>query len=309
MPRNGSGTYSLPQPPFTAGTVISSAAVNSDLSDIASALTGSLPRDGQAGMTGQLKATDGSSAAPSITFSNEATTGFSRVSAGVIGVDILGTQIGTISATGIVIPTQGTVPIGSVLDFAGSTAPAQWYLCYGQAVSRTTYASLFGAIGTTYGVGDGSTTFNLPDCRDYVIAGKGNMGGSDAGRLTTGVFGSDPTVLGNTGGSQTETLTRAQIPDLTSTNASQAITVAPVGRTTVPGTNGVIGGTQAAGGSQQSNPDTTAGGGGDWASVTTFTGSNSISVTSTGTSGGSTGTAHPNVQPSFIMNKIIYAGA
>lgn len=53
-------------------------------------------------------------------------------------------------------------PAGTLLDFAGSSAPSGWHLCDGSAVSRTTYAALFSAIGTTYGVGDGSTTFNLP---------------------------------------------------------------------------------------------------------------------------------------------------
>ena len=67
---------------------------------------------------------------------------------------------------------------GEVVPFAGSTAPAGALFCYGQTVSRTTYAGLFAVIGTTYGVGDGSTTFNLPDLRGRVAAGKSDMGGS-----------------------------------------------------------------------------------------------------------------------------------
>src|SRR5690606_12877743 len=76
------------------------------------------------------------------------------------------------------------VPIGTVADFAGTSAPAGWLLCYGQAVSRTTYAALFAVLGTTYGAGNGSSTFNLPDCRGRVVAGKDNMGGASANRLT-----------------------------------------------------------------------------------------------------------------------------
>lgn len=76
------------------------------------------------------------------------------------------------------------IPAGSLTAYAGSTAPTGWLLCYGQAVSRTTYASLFTAIGTAYGAGDGSTTFNLPDLRGRAVAGLDNMGGSDAARLT-----------------------------------------------------------------------------------------------------------------------------
>lgn len=74
---------------------------------------------------------------------------------------------------------------GTVLDFGGSAAPTGWLLCYGQAISRATYAPLFAAIGTTFGVGDGSTTFNLPDCRGRVHAGKDDMGGTAAARIVT----------------------------------------------------------------------------------------------------------------------------
>lgn len=75
---------------------------------------------------------------------------------------------------------------GEIVPFAGGTAPAGALLCHGQQVSRTTYAGLFSAIGTTYGGGDGSTTFNLPDLRGRVAAGKSDMGGSDAGNLSGG---------------------------------------------------------------------------------------------------------------------------
>jgi microcystin-dependent protein len=75
---------------------------------------------------------------------------------------------------------------GEVVPFAGSTAPAGALFCYGQTVSRTTYAGLFAAISTTYGGGDGSTTFSLPDLRGRVVAGKSDMGGSDAGNLSGG---------------------------------------------------------------------------------------------------------------------------
>lgn len=57
------------------------------------------------------------------------------------------------------------LPAGSMVDFAGTTAPSGWLMCDGAAVSRTVYASLFSALGTAYGSGDGSTTFNLPDYR------------------------------------------------------------------------------------------------------------------------------------------------
>lgn len=103
------------------------------------------------------------------------------------------------------------LPSGTVLPFAGSTAPSGYQLCYGQAISRTTYASLFSAIGTTYGSGDGSTTFNVPDLRGRTIAGQDDMGGSSANRLTNQSGGVDGDTLGGAGGAETHTLTTAQL--------------------------------------------------------------------------------------------------
>lgn len=105
------------------------------------------------------------------------------------------------------------VPTGAITAFAGSTAPAGWLMCAGQAVSRSAYANLYVAIGTAYGAGNGSTTFNLPDLRGRVAFGLDNMGGTDAGRLSA------TNTLGGTGGAQTKTgttdsytLTVADIP-------------------------------------------------------------------------------------------------
>lgn len=64
------------------------------------------------------------------------------------------------------------VPAGTVLPFAGDTAPSGWAICNGDPVSRTDYAELFTAIGELWGVGDGSTTFNLPDMRGQFLRGK-----------------------------------------------------------------------------------------------------------------------------------------
>jgi microcystin-dependent protein len=66
-----------------------------------------------------------------------------------------------------VAATPFAVPTGAVMDFAMATAPTGWLACDGQAVSRTTYAALFAAVGTTWGVGDGSTTFNVPPLQNY----------------------------------------------------------------------------------------------------------------------------------------------
>ena len=68
-------------------------------------------------------------------------------------------------------PYEAMVPTGSTQMFAGLTAPRGWLIADGTAVSRTTYAALFAVIGTTYGNGDGSTTFNLPDMRGVIVRG------------------------------------------------------------------------------------------------------------------------------------------
>lgn len=68
-----------------------------------------------------------------------------------------------------------SAPVGALTPFAGSTPPAGYLACDGSAVSRTTYSALFAVIGTTYGVGDGSTTFNLPDARGVFLRGVGSQ--------------------------------------------------------------------------------------------------------------------------------------
>lgn len=82
------------------------------------------------------------------------------------------------------IQTQinSSTPAGTVIQFAGSSAPTGYLNANGNAVSRTTYAALFAAIGTTYGTGDGSTTFNLPDLRGEFVRGLDDGRGVDSGR-------------------------------------------------------------------------------------------------------------------------------
>lgn len=91
-----------------------------------------------------------------------------------------------------------TLPIGSIMPYTKATAPTNWLICDGSAVSRLDYSQLFAVIGTTYGAGDGSTTFNLPDLRGRVAVGKS----SDAEFDT----------LGETGGEKTHSLTINEMP-------------------------------------------------------------------------------------------------
>jgi len=106
----------------------------------------------------------------------------------------------------------GLVPSGVLSPFAGSSAPAGWLLCDGSAISRSSYAALFSTIGTVYGAGDGTTTFNLPDLRGRVAAGKDNMGGTAANRLTpSSAAALNGSALGAAGGSQQHQLIVAEL--------------------------------------------------------------------------------------------------
>ena len=93
------------------------------------------------------------------------------------------------------------MPPGSLLDFAGTTAPSGFLACDGSDVSRITYAALFAAIGETWGVGDGSTTFKVPDFRRRVAVGSGG-----ASTTTVGA------TVGAIGGEETHVLTDADMP-------------------------------------------------------------------------------------------------
>lgn len=105
------------------------------------------------------------------------------------------------------------IPVGALLPFVGFSAPnSSFVLPFGQAVSRTTYASLFSICSTFFGAGDGSTTFNLPDLRGRVVAGGDAMGGSAAGRLTTAGGGVDGATMGASGGNQNKTLAANDLP-------------------------------------------------------------------------------------------------
>lgn len=115
------------------------------------------------------------------------------------------TITGTISVNGI---ENAHVPAGVIMAWTTDTAPTGWLLCYGQEVSRTTYSDLFAVIGTVYGAGDASTTFNVPDLRGRFILGQDDMGGSSANRVTD----TDADTLGNADGTETKTLTTTELP-------------------------------------------------------------------------------------------------
>lgn len=91
---------------------------------------------------------------------------------------------------------------GSIIAYAGDTTPSGYLECDGSNVSRTTYSSLFSAIGVTWGAGNGTTTFTLPDLRRRTMIGKGGTAGT----------GSPGIAVGSTGGAETKTIGTANLP-------------------------------------------------------------------------------------------------
>ena len=189
-----------------------------------------------------------------------------------------------------IIAESVSIPVGIITDFAGTTAPEGWLLCYGQAISRTTYNLLFDCIGITYGAGDSVSTFNVPDLRGMVTAGKDNMGGTASGRLSNTYLSAS--VLNSGGGAEAHTLTEAQL-------ASHA--------------HMFTGGTFAASSVAISGYYVNSGGGpiGETGGVgftpnvpTTFGGSVQTPVSGPTDYRGSNN-AHLNLQPTRILNKII----
>ena len=167
------------------------------------------------------------------------------------------------------------VPSGAWFPYSGTSAPAGYLLCDGSAVSRTTYASLFSAIGTVHGVGDGSSTFNLPDMRGRLPVGQDDMGGSAASRVTTAGSGVDGATLGATGGAQNVTLTAAESGLPSHTHSLTNV-------------NGV---------------SSSGGGGSD---ITTGVYQTASTGTATGSAGGTpAASAHTNMPPSLVANYII----
>lgn len=190
---------------------------------------------------------------------------------------------GSITASGAVQAASfsglGVVPSGCLMPFAGTSEPSGWLFCFGQSLSTTTYSSLFSAIGYTYGGSGGS--FSLPDLRGRVIAGKDNMGGTSADRLTNQTGGVNGDTLGGTGGAETHQLTETQMP--LHGHPFRASYVASAASTT---TGGLM--TQTASAATQP----------------AFTGepTNTAGQQIGGTGGNA---AHNNIQPTIVLNYII----
>lgn len=169
------------------------------------------------------------------------------------------------------------IPIGVIWDYtAGEAVLPGFIFPYGQAISRTTYAAYFAKVGTTYGAGNGSTTFNVPDLCGRTVFGKDNMGGVSKDRLTAQSGGINGDVLGAVGGAERHQLT---VAELASHNHIKNMT-----------------GRYGANGDPYTDAQSSAGDSGSDAQV--------LTVNNTGGD-----QPHNNLPPGIVLNKILFVGA
>lgn len=206
--------------------------------------------------------------------------------------NVVSPQSAILAALATYEASVGGTPVGSMMSYAGATRPAGWLLCYGQAISRTTYAALFAAIGIAYGSGDGSTTFNVPDRRGRASIGADNMGGAAANRVTNAVSGVNAALVGASGGSQ-----NAQQDTLTAANVVNSI-VTDNGHLH-PYTPCTDGGTGTSAGGRAGVPAATEN------TSTAYTGIAVTTTVTTTVTSGLTGTSQ-NMMPVLVDNVIIY---
>jgi len=204
------------------------------------------------------------------------------------GTDLVGALDNLSERLAVQMPADGRViPTGTIVMTGRSSAPSGWLICNGDAVDRTLYAELYSAIGETFGPGNGTTTFNLPDMRGRVAAGvgTGTGGGASGTGAPTGGAALTAVALAGWFGSNTVVLDTSMIP-----SHSHGVTD--------PGhTHGQNGGT---GGPSQTR----------LTSDTHDTPTNSVDNTDSSTTGISIdntggGGAHPNLQPTVGLNFII----
>lgn len=192
------------------------------------------------------------------------------------------TVTGSLSAT-----VPGLIPVGASVQWWTDTLPSMPGVTYGwlngQAISRTTYAALFALLGTTYGVGDGATTFNLPDTREAALTGKGTMGATTSPARITNYA---TTALGSFIGACLHLLTTGEMPahSHTATVTDPGHTHSYNDRVSNQGNAGV--GAYAAGVQAGTTGSSTTG----------------ITVANANTGGG---TSHDNVTPSVICNHVM----
>lgn len=166
----------------------------------------------------------------------------------------------------------GLVPIGALVPFAGATPPANWLLAYGQSLVRADYLELAAALGVVSGA-----NFTLPDLRGRAVAGRDNMGGTPANRLTSAVSGIDGAQLGAAGGNQNLHQHSHGVTDPGHTHTTPTVntTFGPSGSSSPDGVSETLGNTSSS--------------------------TTSISIQNAGTG------SSQNVQPTIVLNWIIRA--
>lgn len=185
----------------------------------------------------------------------------------------------------------GAAPCGSIMPFAGATIPAGWLACDGSAVSRTTYSSLYAALGgitSPWGQGNGTTTFNLPDLRSRVPVGKNGSGTFSA--------------LGAIGGAETMSLSEAHMAAHTHTFSG---TTSGVGDHQHAPPVAVTYGGNAGNYRNLFTTNSPLWSGGDWNCAVTGGGAHSHTYSGTTSSGSGSGAAFGIVQPYAVVNYII----
>lgn len=203
----------------------------------------------------------------------------SRISPSKIGHALMqaGTQEAARAVIGLAGLTEvnGLVPVGAVISFAGQGVASNWLFANGQNVVRAQWPDLFARLGTTFGAGDGSTTFGVPDLRGRVVAGLDDMGGGPANRLAAIL---PSTTLGAAGGNQVHALTQAQLaPHGHNYNITRLVEQRPRHADNI-------------------TP-------GEWAVSSLDAPPNITDTSITGN-----GQPHLNVQPTLLLNKLIFAG-
>lgn len=282
MPFDANGIYSLPSVYLAVtGATIEVSQHNPPLEDIQAALSSTMLRTGAAAMTGALKAVAGSASTPGVASVSALSSGLFWYPDGRLGFSSLGAVL-------------GGVPIGVPLPYFGTTAPTGWLFPFGQNLSRTTYALLFAVYGTTFGSGDGSTTFGMPDARDRAFFGKGDMGGTAANRITDQSGGWEGDTLGDTGGGQTNTLARSALPNVTLSVSGDIIS---------------SGGLTARAPSTGSSADTfQSPGTGSAFSASAYSNVTLSNGVTTSLNNNVTQTAVNNLPPGIVCNVIVFAG-